>query len=137
MRVFLRSVGVGLLATGVDVAILLLLVHVAGITAAQANIPALLVGVSVQYFGNKYVAFGDRSSDHLRQGSLFAIVEGGTLGLNAVGFHLLVTLTSVPFPLARIGVALAVYVAVSFPLWRLIFRPSRRRQSSAPGMARD
>lgn len=131
MRVFLRSVGVGLLATGVDIALLWLFIHFAGFTPAQANLPALLVGMAVQYVGNKYVAFEDRSSDHLRQGSLFALVEGGTLGLNALGFHFLVTLTDVPYPLARVGVTLAVYLAFSFPLWRLIFRPSPRRRSSA------
>jgi putative flippase GtrA len=129
MRILLRSAGVGVVATAVDVLMLLFLVRGCGLTAVQANLPALLVGITVQYLGNKYVAFGDTSRDHLRQGSLFALVEVGTLALNAIGFHLMVTFTRVPYPLVRILVTLAVYLGFSFPLWRLIFCPAKGRES--------
>ena len=89
----------------------------------QANLPALLVGLAVQYLGNKHFAFRDRSREHLRQISCFAGVEAGAFALNALGFHLLVTLTAIPYGAARALVTLAVYVAFSFPLWRRVFGP--------------
>lgn len=124
---FVRSVLVGLVATAVDVGALFVLVHLAGLSPAAANVPALLLGVLLQYLGNKHLAFADRTSDHLRQGGLFALVEVGTLALNAAGFHVLVTLTRVPYVLARPIVTLAVYCLFSYPLWARIFSGGRGR----------
>jgi putative flippase GtrA len=124
MRRFLRSALVGLVATAADLGALYALVSLAGWEAVAANGPALLLGIAVQYLGNKHFAFEDRSRDPLRQVSLFAGVELGTLALNALGFHLVVTLTPAPLWLARAAVTCAVYVSFSFPMWRLVFRPS-------------
>ena len=118
----LRSAAVGIVATAVDVGALFLLIEGLGIPAVWANVPTLTLGMAVQYVGNKYVAFRDTSRDHLRQGGLFLLVGIGTLLLSAVGFHLLVTLTTIPFGLARPLVALVVYLAFSFPLWGRIFK---------------
>lgn len=120
----MRSALVGLAATAADVGTLALLIQVVGLTPVQANAPALVVGVTIQYLGNKYLAFRDTSANHLRQGGLFVLVEIGTFLLNVGGFHLLVTRTPVPFYLARPLVALAVYCGFSFPLWARIFRSS-------------
>lgn len=120
--VFIRSALVGLVATAGDLGTLAFLVHVVGLTPVQANVPGLLVGVTIQYVGNKYVAFGDSSKDHVRQGGLFLLVEAGTLILNSVGFHLLVTQTAIPYLLARLLVTLVVYCGFSFPLWGRIFK---------------
>jgi putative flippase GtrA len=124
MKTLARSALVGIVATGADVVTLLVLVGLVGFAPVQANVPALLLGVAVQYAGNKYFAFEDHSRDHLRQGALFALVEIGTLALNAAGFHLLVTMTPMPYPLVRVVVTLTVYLGFSFPLWRRVFRPS-------------
>lgn len=124
---FIRSVLVGLVATAVDVGMLLALVAGCGLLPVAANVPALLVGALLQYLGNKYLAFRDRSRDHLRQGGLFALVEGGALLLNAAGFHWLVTASPVPYALARPVVTLAVYCAFSYPLWARIFNGARGR----------
>lgn len=121
---FVRSALVGIAATGCDLAALLVLVGVFGASELAANVPALLVGAGVQYVGNKYLAFEDRSRDHVRRMTLFAGVEAGTLALNALGFHVVVTLTSAPYPLVRALVTLAVYASFSFPLWRRVFRAS-------------
>lgn len=119
----IRSALVGLVATAADVGTLALLIRGLGFSPVGANVPALLVGVAVQYLGNKYVAFRDRSRDHVRQGSRFLLVEAGTFLLNSAGFHLLVTQTALPFTAARLIVALTVYCGFSFPLWARIFRP--------------
>lgn len=121
---FARSALVGLVASACDVLALCGLIELTGLSAVAANVPALLVGVAVQYAGNKRFAFEDRSRHNLRQAALFAGIELGSLALNAVGFHLLCTFTRVPYGLARALVSLAVYSSVSFPLWSLVFRPS-------------
>ncbi|MCA9514591.1 MAG: GtrA family protein, partial [Myxococcales bacterium] len=60
-RTFNKSLAIGVVATLTDLAMLWLAVTVLGIPEAVANVPALLAGVVVQFFGNKYVAFEDRS----------------------------------------------------------------------------
>ena len=124
---FVRSVLVGLVATAVDVGALVVLVQLGGLSPVAANVPALLLGVLLQYLGNKHLAFRDPSPDHLRQGSLFALVEIGTLLLNAAGYHVLETLTPVPYALVRPIVTLAVYCLFSYPLWTRIFSGGRQR----------
>jgi putative flippase GtrA len=118
-----RSAGVGLVATLLDLLLLWALVEGAGLSAAAANVPALLAGVVAQFAGNKWLAFRDRSPDVARQGAQFALVEAGALALNAVGFHLAVTLTAVPYLPARLLVSTLVYFGWSYALWARIFRP--------------
>lgn len=120
----LRSSAVGLAATALDLVALVVLVEVFALTAAAANVPALVLGIGVQFAGNKWFAFRDRSSDLVRQGVQFALVEAGTLALNALVFHALVTWTELPYALARVLGTMLVYVAFSYPLWSRIFRPS-------------
>jgi putative flippase GtrA len=122
-----RSGAVGIVATLVDLATLWLLVELAGLAPTWANVPGLVAGVAVQFFGNKLFAFRDRSPDYLRQGTLFLAVEAGSFVLNAVAFHGLVNLTPVPYIAARLVATAAVYFGFSFPLWRLIFRPRPAR----------
>ena len=131
LPVLLRSAAVGIVATGVDIGALFVLIEGLGVPAVWANVPTLLLGMAVQYVGNKYLAFGDTSPDHVRQGGLFLLVGLGTLLLSAVGFHLLVTLTPIPYGLARPLVALVVYLGFSFPLWRLIFKSDAPPEDAA------
>lgn len=136
MPTFLRSLAVGAAATAADLAALTALVELAHLSPALANLPALLVGVLIQYFGNKYLAFRDHSRDHLRQGTAFALVEVGTVALNALAFHLLVTAVALPYGLARVAGSALVYVGFSYPLWRRVFAAGVTRPSSSATEAR-
>ena len=111
-----------------DLLELFLLVDAAGLSAQQANVPALLAGALAQFLANKYLAFQDYSRAFLRQGFLYALTEGVTLLLNAVGFQLLVAFTPTPYLLARILVSFVVFALWSFPVWRKIFRPTPAAQ---------
>ena len=121
-KILARSAGVGLVATAVDLGALLLLVQACGLDPRVANVPALLLGVVAQFLGNKLVAFRDRSPDVGRQGARFLLVEAGALLLNAAAFHLLVTLTPLPYPAARVLGQSLIYFGYSFPLWGRIFQ---------------
>ena len=87
MGTLTRSLLVGGAATAFDLLALLLLVRVLGWAPVAANLPALLLGLTLQFVGNKLWVFRDRSRALVRQGSLFALVEAGTLVLNAALFH--------------------------------------------------
>lgn len=122
-RTLSKSAIVGVVATLVDVLTLTLLVNVLGVGAATANLPALSLGLVVQFFGNKYFAFNDRSRDFLRQGALFGVVEVGAFLLNLLAFHLLAVVAGLPVQIARLIGSAGVYFGFSYPLWHRIFRP--------------
>ncbi len=126
-----RSCIVGIVATLVDLAVLHLLVR-GGVPATVANVPSLLLGVTLQFLGNKHWAFADRSRDLLRQSTLFAAVEAGTFVLNAAAFHALVAWARVPYLAARPIATFAVYALFSYPLWARIFRPQPVSSPAAP-----
>lgn len=125
IRTFSRSGLVGIAATLVDLGALVLFVEPLGMPPVWANVPALLLGLLVQFFGNKFFAFSDHSKDYVRQGGLFALVEICAFTLNAIAFHLLVVVFFMPYLPARLLGSSMIYFAFSFPLWRLIFRPRR------------
>jgi putative flippase GtrA len=127
-----RSLLVGIAATLADLLVLHLLVRVGGLAATLANVPSLLVGMTFQFFGNKYWAFADGSSRLLRQSVLFAVVEAGTFVLNAAAFHVLVAGFDVPYLAARPAGTLLVYLIFSYPLWARIFRPAAARPRERP-----
>ena len=117
-----RSAAVGLVATVVDLGLLALFVHGLGIPALAANVPALLVGLAIQFVGNKYWAFRDPSPNLARQLALFSLVEIGAFALNAGMFHALVGTFGMPPLVARPMASAVVYFGFSLALWRLIFR---------------
>jgi len=121
-RTFGRSAIVGVVATLIDVLALTILVDGLGVAPAVANLPALSLGLLVQFFGNKYFAFNDRSRDLMRQGALFGVVEVGAILLNLLAFHLLAVTCGLPVQLARLIGSAGVYFGFSYPLWGRIFR---------------
>jgi putative flippase GtrA len=120
---FLRSAGVGAVATLVDLSALQLLVHALSFSPEQANLPALLLGVATQFFGSKLFAFKSpaQAAGLAVQGGRFLLVEAGAIALNAVAFALLIRLTPLPLFAARLAGSSLVYFAYSYPLWDRIF----------------
>jgi len=125
--VLVRSAAVGLLATASDLGSLMLLIHGLGLTKRAANMPSLLPGLLVQFIGNKFFAFDDRSRAIVRQGSLFFIIELVAFGLNVLLFDLLVSRTPIHEILARLLGTNIVYLGFSFPMWSFfVFRRKAR-----------
>ncbi len=118
-----RSLAVGAAATVADLGSLALMVHVLSWRPEVANVPSLMLGLVVQFVGNKLWAFRDGRRDLVRQGAAFAAVEAVALTLNALAFHGLVVFTSAPALVARLVGSAAVYVGFSYPMWRRIFVP--------------
>ena len=126
---FTRSALVGLAATALDFGVLSLLVTGLGVPARVASLPALALGVLVQFIGNKWLAFRDPSPAWLRQAGLFLAVEGLGLLANVVAFDRLVVWTPLPYLLCRVVSTSLVYFALCLPLWARIF-------ASEPGRIR-
>lgn len=123
------SATIGLLATATDLVALGVLVSGFGLSPRVASVPALALGIAVQFVGNKWFAFGDRSRDWLRQGAQFLGVESLGFVANIVLFDLAVTLTKLPYLPLRLLTTNLVYFAFCLPLWSLIFR-TRTQESS-------
>ena len=126
---FLTSMLTGGAATLVDFGVLTSLVELLHVSPTRANIPSLLAGATIQFVGNRHMVF---KAGHLAvrpQLLGFIVVEIGTFALNAVSFHLLVKLTGVPYPIARLLCSFAVFATFSYPLWKRVFaaNPIERR----------
>ena len=119
-----RSALIGAAATLIDLAALRALIDGLGMSPSAANVPALLLGAWVQFFGNKRFAFGDRRGGRvaIEQGAGFAAVEAGALLLNALLFQLFVARAHLPYLAARPLSSVLVYFGFSYPLWNRIFR---------------
>ena len=124
---FVRAIAVGLVATGADLAVLALLVEGARLSAAAANVPALLAGLVVQFLGCRALVFPESARSLGAQARGFLVAEAGTLALNGISFHVLVSATELPYVAARMLGQLAVFVLFSYPAWRRVFGAARAR----------
>jgi putative flippase GtrA len=122
-----RSAVIGLLATLADMALIALFVHGLAVSPAIANVPALSVGLLIQFWGNKRYAFGDDSPTSSRQASAFLAVEAVAFALNVMFFHILAVGLEVTPLLSRAIASALVYFAFSYRLWQIIFRPQSQR----------
>lgn len=127
---FVGSLGVGAVATVVDLIALVILVEVVGLSPEQANIPALLCGAVVQFIGCRHVVFRATDGSLRKQLLGFVLAEVATLSLNAIGFHLLVSADLVPYGLARPIATFVVFLGFSYPMWNLIFSRQNAPQES-------
>jgi putative flippase GtrA len=119
---FVKSTLAGGVATLSDLGVLGLL-GALGVPVRVASIPALLVGGAFNFVGNRSFAFQAKGSlgRHL---SLFMLVEGGTLLLNALIFDVVVRalpLAQSHYLLTRLVVSNLVFIAFSYPLWQRVF----------------
>jgi len=119
---FGRGLLVGGVATATDMLALAVLVELAGLSPQAANAPALLAGAVVQFLGCRHLVFRAERGSLLKQLGGFAATEAGTLALNALLFHALVTWTPVPYIAARAVGTFLVFIAFSYPMWRRVFR---------------
>jgi putative flippase GtrA len=123
-----RSGGVGLVATAMDLTVLGVLTHGLGVHPRTASWPALLVGGLVNFGGNRRFVFRAKNPHDLpRQAVLFTFVELLSLGLNGALFEGLMRAMpswSTHALVLRLLTTNLVFLCVSYPLWRRVFVPS-------------
>ena len=122
----LRALLAGGAATLADVAVLALLVSLAGLAPRVASLPALVVGGVVNFVGNRHFAFRAAHGSLARQAVLYTVVELAALAANGVLFDIVMRLLPPGLAWAYVPVRLVtshlVFLAWSYPLWRLVFR---------------
>ena len=125
----LRALLAGGAATLADIAVLALLVSACGLAPRVASIPALVVGGVVNFFGNRHFAFRATSGSLAMQALLYGLVELAALAANGVLFDVVMRLLPHGLAWAYVPVRLVtsnlVFLAWSYPLWRLVFRVPR------------
>jgi putative flippase GtrA len=134
--ILMRSSMVGVLATASDLSTLTLLLYVVHLPEKVANIPSLLPGLVIMFFGNKYFAFEDHSKQMVRQGARFLYVETWAFIINVLLFHALVSEFpfreenhwALPLVARMIGTAIT-YFTFSFPFWTFIFHKTTVAQA--------
>lgn len=112
----------GAVGTVADIGSLILLVQVLRFPIPVSAFVASGVGAAVCFVMNKYVAFRDRSPVRLSQVVRFGLVAVATACLMAVMMKLVAVDLHVPYLVAKIGCAAAVFVAWTYPAQRrLVF----------------
>ncbi|MBS2017876.1 MAG: GtrA family protein [Deltaproteobacteria bacterium] len=130
-----RAFLAGAAATLADLAVLTLLVSAFGVAPRIANVPALLAGGIVNFLGNRHFAFKAAQGSLAKQATLYTLVELVALALNGVLFDLAMRLPFVaPHAAAwvvpvRLVTSHLVFLAWSYPLWRLVFKVPRAAQA--------
>jgi len=129
----LRALLAGGAATLGDVAVLAVLVSLLGVAPRVASIPALVVGGVVNFLGNRHFAFRAAQGSLARQAVYYTIVELAALAANGVLFDVVMRLLPAHLAWAYVPVRLVtshvVFLAWSYPLWRLVFRLPREAQA--------
>jgi putative flippase GtrA len=129
----LRALLAGGAATLADIGVLALLVALIGLSPRVASIPALLAGGVVNFLGNRHFAFRATEGSLPKQAVLYAIVELAALGANGLLFDIVMRLLPPGLAWAYVPVRLVtshiVFLAWSYPLWRLVFRVPQPAQA--------
>ncbi len=121
---FARSLLTGGAATLADLAVIAFATGVLHASPKLANVPALLIGAVVQFFGNKHFAFRARGGNLRRQAALFVATEAVALVLNASLYHAvasLIPLVPVTAVIARAITTNLVFLLWSYPVWKRVF----------------
>ena len=119
----LAAAGVGgAVGTGLDIAVLVLLVE-HGTRVAVAAFCGAAAGALVNFTLNKYVAFRDHSRIAARQLVRFGLVTVATAMLMAGAMQLVAVELGVPYLLAKLICAAVVFAVWTYPAQRrLVFR---------------
>ena len=112
----------GAVGSGVDVAVLVLLVE-HGTRVPVAAFCGAAAGAVVNFALNKYLAFRDRSPITGRQLARFGLVAVATALLMALAMQLVAVELGVPYLLAKLICAAVVFAVWTYPAQRrLVFR---------------
>lgn len=105
-----------------DVAVLVLMVE-HGAAVAGAAFCGAAAGAAMNFALNKYIAFGDRSPISGRQLARFGLVAVAAALLMAAAMQLVAVELGVPYLLAKLLCAAAVFAVWTYPAQRrLVFR---------------
>lgn len=122
----------GIAATLVDVAVLILLVEVIGLSIPVSAFLASSAGAAMNFVLNKYIAFRDRSPITIRQLARFGAVAVATALLMALAMKLVAVELGVPYIVAKLLCAVTIFMVWTYPAQRkLVFSAREERVIAA------
>ncbi|MCB0418846.1 MAG: GtrA family protein [Bdellovibrionaceae bacterium] len=127
-----KTAVVGLTATAVDLLTLTVLIQFFEFGARAANVPALLLSVSVQFWGNRCYVFEAQAGHLWKQLAGFIAIEIGSLGLIALSFHFAVEWIPLHYIYVRLICTTCVFFLFSYPMWHLNFLPLGKKGAPDP-----
>lgn len=136
LATFGRSALTGGAATLADLSVIAFATAVLHLDPRAANLPALLAGALVQFFGNRHFAFRAQTGRLKRQALLFVGSEIVTMALNAALYQAVATrwtLAPAAAVLARAITTNLVFLLWSYPVWKRVFAPAPPVASRARG----
>jgi putative flippase GtrA len=112
----------GVVATGIDIAALVLLVEALRSHVTLAAFLAAALGGVCNFLINKYWAFRDSSRIDLRQVTVYGFVSLVTAAFVAAAVHVLAVVMALPYLLAKAIAAALVFLVWTYPAQsRLVF----------------
>jgi len=124
----------GVAATATDFLALVLLVELSAASIPVSAFLAAGVGAVVCFLFNKHVAFRDRSPVTIDQLFRFGLVAVATGVLTALGMKVVAVDYGVPYPIAKILCAAAVFLAWTYPAQRkLVFNHPHAHEPRSAG----
>jgi putative flippase GtrA len=123
----------GGIATASDLCVLFTLTAGFGLSPHVANVPALLVGGTVNFFVNRHFAFRAKAGSVKRQAALYIAVEALALLLNGFVYDLLLRVSPMArehYGVVRVAAGAVVFLLWSYPLWRWVFKTPAQPQKS-------
>ena len=117
---FVRSATVGLTSTIANLATLGFLIELLDWSQQAANVPSMVVGSAVQFFGHRHFVFAAKAGKMSRQGTLFILGEGIGLLLNSLGFWIATESSTWHYAVLRVVVTFLVYVIFNYPYWKMV-----------------
>lgn len=108
----------GAVGTGADILVLMLLVEIVGLAIPLSAFLAATVGAAVCFVINKYIAFRDRSPITIEQLARFGFVALASAGLMALAMKLVAVELHVPYLIAKLVCAAAIFAVWGYPAQR-------------------
>jgi putative flippase GtrA len=120
-----------LIATAVDFAVMIALVELAGASPVLATAVGAACGAVTNFTLGRTAVFGATHDRVHVQALRYAFVSGTSLGLNALGVHVLAIMLGTHYVAARLITSFFVSVLWNFPLQRhFVFRRARELAGS-------
>jgi putative flippase GtrA len=105
-------------ATGVDFAMMIGAVELLGFSPVMGTVVGAAAGGVTNFMLGRHYTYRTRSDEVSSQVGRYILVSGASLGLNALGEHLIITLLAAHYILGRILVATIVNNAWNYPMHR-------------------
>lgn len=127
-----RTLAVGAVATAIDVVILLLCVHAAGLPNPLAAMIGVLVGSTFTFFANKYFAFRDHNPKLAPQAAKFVAATGIGMLVHAQFVYLFADRLGLNVVLAKFGADILVFTVGQMLVLRYLVFPRSQSKSEPP-----